>query len=560
MLGPLSGPSATRERSARAPARVMIVEDEALIALDLERRLQRGGYEVVGVADQLDDAVALFRETRPDLVLMDIFIRPPGDGIETARTIGRIGDVPVVFLTAYADDDTLHRAAETSPYGYLLKPFDERTLFATITVALERHAADTRLRLLGSAVDSANVGILLMDVRGDRRQVTYGNDAALKMLGAEREEVIGAPPRFPCDDEEDPELERVRKAVDAREVVDAVLRGRTGRGDERWTTVAVSPVADRAGQLTHLVLFYTDITEERRTIEALAARERDYADLAFLESQLRQRADELAASLEALRAAQRELVQREKLASLGVVVAGVAHEVCTPLGVAVTAASVAREALGRLDGLLGEKQVRRSELLAQLETVASAVGLAETNLHRAAELVRHFKTVAVDQSSSSVRSFELGSYMREVVASLGPLLRRSKVSVRVEQAEDVSITSRPGSLSQVITNFVTNALTHAFDPDQPGELVLTVGQTDGQALLEVRDDGKGMPAHVAERAFDPFFTTRSGTGGSGLGLFIVHNLVVEGLGGSLTMDTAPGRGTTFLLKFPLRMSDERVTG
>jgi PAS domain S-box-containing protein len=556
MLGPTS---ATNQRDTRASARIMIVEDEALIALDLERRLQRAGYEVVGVADQLDDAVALFRETRPELVLMDIFIRPPGDGIETARAIGRIGDVPVVFLTAYADDDTLRRAAETSPYGYLLKPFDERTLIATITVALERHSADTRLRLLGSAVDTANVGISLVDVRGDRRQVTYCNDAALKMLGAERAELIGAPPRFPCDDDEDPELERVREAVAARADVDAVLRGRTRRGDERWTTVAVSPVADRAGQLTHLILFYTDITEERRTIEALAARERDYADLAVLESQLRQRADELAASLEALRSTQRELVQREKLASLGVLVAGVAHEVNTPLGVAVTAASVAREALGRLDRLLAEKQVRRSELLAQLETVSSAVGLADTNLHRAAELVRHFKTVAVDQSSSTVRGFELGGYLREVVASLGPLLRRSKVTVRVEQSEDVPVTSRPGSLSQVITNFVTNALTHAFDPDQPGELVLKASQSDGQAVLEVRDDGKGMPPHVAERAFDPFFTTRSGTGGSGLGLFIVHNLVVEGLGGSVTLESAPGRGTTFLLKFPLRLPEDRAT-
>jgi signal transduction histidine kinase len=204
--------------------------------------------------------------------------------------------------------------------------------------------------------------------------------------------------------------------------------------------------------------------------------------------------------------------------------------------------------------------VRRSELLLQLATVRSAVGLADTNLHRAAELVRHFKTVAVDQSSSTVRSFELGTYVREVLASLGPLLRRSKVTVRVEQAEEVPVTSRPGSLSQIITNFVTNALTHAFDPDAAGELVITVGRADALATLEVRDDGKGMPAHVAERAFDPFFTTRSGTGGSGLGLFIVHNLIVEGLGGSVTLDSAPGRGTTFLVKFPVRLSDERTSG
>ena len=111
-----------------ARKRVMIVEDEALIALDLERRLARLGFEVAGVADNLEDAVALYTSTLPDLVLMDIFIRGPADGIDTARAIGKLGDPLVLFLTAYADEDTVRRAAETSPYGYLLKPFDERTL------------------------------------------------------------------------------------------------------------------------------------------------------------------------------------------------------------------------------------------------------------------------------------------------------------------------------------------------------------------------------------------------------------------------------------------------
>lgn len=546
-----ASPSPSGARTRSAPARVLIVEDEALIALDLERRLQRAGYEVVGVADNADDALRTFQETQPDLVLMDIFIRPPLDGIETARAIGRVGDVPVVFLTAYADDDTLRRASETSPYGYLLKPFDERTLIATLTVAVERHAADTRLRLLGSAVGSAEVGIALVDVRGERRETTFCNAAYRALVGLDDAEVLGRRPRLPASDPADADLRRIETAIDQRTLASGVVRSRRRDGQERWTSVSLSPVTDRAGQLTHLILFCADITRERETQDALAAREREVADLARLEAQLRERADELSASLEALRSTQRELVQREKLASLGVLVAGVAHEVNTPLGVAFTATSVARESIQAVDDIINGKQVRRSELIDRIRTAATAVSLAETNLQRAGELVKQFKTIAADQSNDTIRSFELGTFVQEVLVSLGPMIRRSRLTVRVEQASEIRVTSRAGSLAQVLTNFVTNAILHAYGPEEAGELVFTVSSVGQTAMLVARDHGKGMTPHVAGRAFDPFFTTRAGTGGSGLGLFVVHSLVVEGLGGSIALDSVEGQGTTFTVTFPM---------
>jgi signal transduction histidine kinase/CheY-like chemotaxis protein len=539
----------------RPAARVLIVEDEALIALDIERRLERAGYTVVGVADNRDDALELFRTSAPDLVMMDIFIRPPADGVETARALASIGDVPVVFLTAYADDDTLRRAAETSPYGYLLKPFDERTLLATVTVALERHAADTHLRLLGSAVDAATVGIALVDVRRAPVAALACNDAALGLLGRAREDVLSGGIPLPPGDPEDAQRALLLAAIDEGRSGEAVLRGPGAAAEARWAAVSASPVTNRAGLLTHFVLFYRDITAERRTLAALDARERDYAALSALEAELRQQAAELAQSLDALQSTQQELVRREKLASLGVLVAGVAHEVNTPLGVAVTASSVARDSLAALQGLLADRPVRLGDLRAQVETVATAFGLVDTNLQRAAELVQHFKIVAVDQSSDGVRAFELGAYVREVVASLRPLLRRSPVEVRVVAAGEVRVRSRPGSLSQVVTNFVTNALTHAFDPGAAGEICVEVGRDGDDALLTVRDNGRGMSAEVAARVFDPFFTTRAGTGGSGLGLFIVHNLVVEGLGGTVALRSSPGEGTSFDVRFPCTASD-----
>ncbi len=565
---PRSAPVMEREPVRGAPARVMVVEDEALIALDIERRLRRAGFEVVGVADNRDEAVALFLETVPDIVLMDIFIHPaegadpgvPGDGVETARAIGAVADVPVVFLTAYADDHTLRRAAETSPYGYLLKPFDERTLVSTITVALERHAADTRLRLLGSAFDASAVGIALvatsgpavvgLDAGGAVGRVTSCNDAFLRLVSRPRAEVVGRPPELPIVDTDDRAYAGILAALRTGVGASATLRGRAPSGEERWTSVTVSPVPDRAGRITHLVLLCADVSRERRTEDALAERERDYADLARMEGLLRQRAAALAESLDTLRSTQRELVRREKLASLGVLVAGIAHEVNTPLGVAVTAGSLVGEALGELDRLIREPSVRRSTLAAQIEAARAAQALADRNLTRAADLVRDFKTVAVDQGSDSVRTFEIAGYVRDVVSSLAPLLRRSPVTVVVVDSGPTEVSTRPGMISQVVTNLVTNALAHAFAPGESGALRIEMARDGEEVVVVASDNGRGMPAEIAQHAFDPFFTTASGNGGSGLGLFVVHNLVVEGLGGAITLDTAPGRGTTFTIRFP----------
>jgi signal transduction histidine kinase len=287
--------------------------------------------------------------------------------------------------------------------------------------------------------------------------------------------------------------------------------------------------------------------------DTVRKREQDLHEVQTLEASLRQRGQELSDSLERLQATQRELVQREKMASLGSLVAGVAHEVNTPLGVAVTATSLVQEAVDAIQRQVDQNQLKRSVLIERLGEAKEALRMLETNIQRGAELIRQFKTVAVDQSGGAIRSFEVGAYVREVLASLAPILHSRPIEVTVEQSGPVHVTTRAGSLAQVVTNFVTNALTHAFEPTQPGTLVLEVGQSQEQATLVVRDDGRGMPPEVAARAFDPFYTTRGGAGGSGLGLFIVHNLVHEGLGGSVLLESELGRGTTFRVKFPLRI-------
>jgi PAS domain S-box-containing protein len=525
------------------PTRVLIVEDESLIALDLEMRLQRAGFEVVGVADNCDDALALCTQHTPDLALLDIYIRPPLDGIETAKALQSILDIPIVFLTAYADDATLARAAKAGPYGYLLKPFDERTLLATITVAMGRFASDVQLRLLGAAVEASRVGIALLD--GNERICTH-NSALAEALGA-TDTLLGRRPRIQTADPTDPDYLCIERALTSGEPAKGVVRSRAESGTERWTRFGISPVMDRNGKRTHIILTAVDVTAEKQTREALEARERDVADLAHLQSQLRARADELEYSLDQLRATQTELIRREKLASLGLLVAGVAHDMNTPLGVARTSGELMAEALESLQASLW---LENGDPSIAIEALEDSLRLLRSNLDRASNLVRRFSSLAFDQNAETPRTVELGEAIRDVLESLAPLMRRSGLTAQLDAPDPILATLRTGLLAQVITNLVTNAIIHAYR-QEAGELALRITRDEAYAVLEVRDHGAGMTVEVLKRAFEPFFTTRAGKGGSGLGLFITHNLVVEGLGGCLDVTSTVGEGTSFTIRVPL---------
>lgn len=252
-----------------------------------------------------------------------------------------------------------------------------------------------------------------------------------------------------------------------------------------------------------------------------------------------------------LKGAQRQLVAAEKMASLGQLVAGVAHEINTPIGIAVTAAShlqdIARDGSARLVS----QRMTRSELLAWKDEVDAAGRLVLGSLERASTLVASFKQVSVDQSSGQRRRFPLQQFLREVQTSLQPSIRRTPHTLQIDCPEEVELDSYPGALFQIVSNLVNNALTHAYEPGQAGHLCLRAGPSGDQVQIEFSDDGRGMDAETAAHAFDPFFTTRRGSGGSGLGLHIVHNLVTQLLGGEIQIETAPGQGTRLRLHFAL---------
>jgi signal transduction histidine kinase len=269
-----------------------------------------------------------------------------------------------------------------------------------------------------------------------------------------------------------------------------------------------------------------------------------------LEQLVQQRTAELSQVLADLQSTQKKLVESEKMASLGGLVAGVAHEINTPVGIGITAASLLADKTTEFFETYKSGQMKRSQLEKFLDTAMQSSSMVLSNLNRAADLIQSFKQVAVDQSSEEQRTFNLKQYLSEVLIPLKPKLRTTHHQVEIRGNEAIALNSYPGALSQIITNLVMNSLTHAYSPEDAGHLVFDFKQEGEQIILEYSDDGKGIPKENLSKIFDPFFTTKRGQGGSGLGLHIVYNLVTQKLNGTIECDSQVGVGTKFIIKLP----------
>ncbi len=197
--------------------------------------------------------------------------------------------------------------------------------------------------------------------------------------------------------------------------------------------------------------------------------------------------------------------------------------------------------------------MKRGDLDRYLALCQSGARLILSNLNRAAELIRSFKQVAVDQSGEARRTFLVKEYLAEVCLSLRPVLKNTGHRLEISCPDDLALNSYPGAFSQIVTNFITNSLIHAYDGEEIGALFFEIGLQGGNVLLRYTDDGKGMAEDQVSHAFDPFFTTNREKGGSGLGLHIVYNLVTQKLLGTITCESKPGKGTSFVLLFPAVM-------
>ena len=302
---------------------------------------------------------------------------------------------------------------------------------------------------------------------------------------------------------------------------------------------------DELGQLARSFLqMIGDLTEAQWSLELMNRN---------LERKVDERTEELREAMTNLQQQQEQLVQAEKLASLGGMVAGVAHEINTPIGVSLTAATHILPKAEELKAQIRANALSKKSLITFIRDSSEGLGIIQSNLERASDLIRSFKQVAVDQTSLEIRTIMLHRYLQEVITSLRPELKRCPHSVWLDTIiHDIEIETEPGALAQVITNLVLNATIHAYpdDYDGTGTIMVAINSIPKSVQIMVSDDGNGISKSHLGKIFDPFFTTKGGQGGTGLGLHIVHNIVTSRLGGTIECRSESGKGTDFVITLP----------
>lgn len=316
-------------------------------------------------------------------------------------------------------------------------------------------------------------------------------------------------------------------------------------------------VEERTQELNALNQELTAMNEEMTAMnEELAAMNESLLhanDRLQKEVEERQRAEkDLKEALEYQKNMQEYLIQSEKMQALGGLVAGVAHEINTPVGVGVTAASHLKQITGQFLELCSNGAPRRKDMTDYLEDMSEAADILLKNLERASQLIKSFKQVSVDQASETRRKFHVRQYLGEILLSMNPRLKKTRIEVMVDCGEELEIDGYPGAFSQIITNLVMNSLIHAFDPDVSGKISIVVTAAEQNVQIVFADNGRGIAAENLPKIFDPFFTTKRGCGGTGLGLSVIYNIVVQKFGGTIVCDSHAGLGTVFTIQFPAK--------
>ncbi|MBZ9611537.1 ATP-binding protein [Rheinheimera maricola] len=300
-----------------------------------------------------------------------------------------------------------------------------------------------------------------------------------------------------------------------------------------------------------------DVIEQKNRIQQL--KEQEVLELnKTLEEKVNQRTSELQHSITELdqaishlKTTQSKLVEQEKMASLGSLVAGVAHEINTPIGVAVTAVTHLSYLTDQLCSSLEEGHLSKAVFVRITHELIEAAAVIHKNLERAAEQIRSFKLIAIDQSSEEARHFNLLDYMQNVVLSLSPKLKKTQHKIKLEIAADIELFSFPGIFSQIFTNLIMNSLIHGFVEKIDGEICIQAAIQDGYLHLNYYDNGRGIAKEIKPRIWDPFVTSNRGGGGSGLGTYILYNLITQGLNGRIDLIDDVQTGVHFAMLLPL---------
>jgi two-component system, cell cycle sensor histidine kinase and response regulator CckA len=500
-----------RAVTAKIAKTILVVEDERIVARDIQRSLVDLGYQVPATAASADQAIRLASERCPDLVLMDIRIKGERDGIEAATILRQRFDVPIVYLTAYADEPTVERAKLTQPFGYLMKPVKAYELRSAVEIALFKHEMDKQLRdrerWLATTMRSIGDAIISTDTAG---RINYMNPVAEALTGWKAEQAHGHMSeevlRLVRNDRGRTPMANPLQVVldEGRPVnVDGVLV--RAPGNDRFISDNTSPIVGDGGSLLGAVMVFRDVGEQRRL--------------------------------------QRQLEQADRLASVGTMAAGVAHEVNNPLTYILTNISFVLEEIRRRIGQPGTPDSR-----VWMKELEGALADAEEGTKRIGKIVTDLKTFTrpLAETQETANLNEVLDWSLRVAGH--ELMSRGRIVRRFGEVPPVD--GSAARLGQVFVNLIINAI-HSLDPARrdTNEIVLTTRtDAEGRAVAEVRDTGCGMTEGVMDRAFDAFFTTKAAVG-TGLGLSVSHG-IIESFGGKILFESEPGVGTVARVVLP----------
>ncbi|MEB3280712.1 MAG: hybrid sensor histidine kinase/response regulator [Lyngbya sp.] len=315
---------------------------------------------------------------------------------------------------------------------------------------------------------------------------------------------------------------------------------------------ALNEVFDRVKAFSKGAVDY--LTKPIQTPELLS-RVTSHLTVHNLQKELKAKNAELTQLVQDLQTTQTQLIESEKMAALGRLVAGLSHEISTPLGIGITLASTLKNEAQNFENQVQKGQFKKSIVVNHIDRVKRSSQILLDNLQRAADLIQSFQQLSADQSHFEKQEFDLKQYIEKVIISLSPHLEKSGHKLTLTGEETLKINSYPGAFAQIVTNLVINSIQHGYQPGERGNLDFDIDYQDDRLIISYADDGCGIPEEYLDKIFEPFFTTARSRGGSGLGLHIIYNLVTQKLQGKIFCDSQVSRGTKFVLNLPIELQE-----